>query len=505
MVTTIRNVPDEVLVEILGNLPKKDLKKTRLACSLWSTAGAKWMFQRVYFAPRKEPMEFFARIARNPTFARNVKELIYDGRLFLPELGNFASYQAAFSARIIEELDIYEDHTRNARESSDVDFADEVYQDSIWNMDSLGAGHNKSTFLTGDCKEFYMNVGDSLVRYTRLLDYQERVFKKGRDFKTLCEGLKCFRNISKVGAYVDFDHSSNYNPRVGHTWYSSRTKLEFGSTVPPSRWCRRPRSMDGEQLDQEDHIKWDIRGIQALFRAISAHCSSLKELRIASMDYKAPMNIFQLSNTDAEKFCMTFRCLTTLQLHPYVTKSDNKSEYAKQQHCLKLLLQELQELRTLSSSRWFLEEEPGVWDNESEDLVLSERTDFGLFHGKVWPRLTELILREACVKAGDLRSIIRAHRRSLRDLHLESIDLLGKDGWENLGKEMGQILRLHSVSVSNLSPVSTKTTNSSWALGSGDTGRVFVRNMMHWALPDLLEMEEERYGMITGRLKAGSL
>ena len=87
MAITVLNIPDELLVEILGKLPKKDLKNARLACTLWSTAGAKWMFQRVYFAPRELPIKTFMETAANPAFALNLKELIYDGRLFLPELG----------------------------------------------------------------------------------------------------------------------------------------------------------------------------------------------------------------------------------------------------------------------------------------------------------------------------------------------------------------------------------------------------------------------------------
>ena len=54
------------------------------------------MFQRVYFAPRQAWIKKFTSIAANPNFVGNVQELIYDGRLFLPELGNFASYWPAF-------------------------------------------------------------------------------------------------------------------------------------------------------------------------------------------------------------------------------------------------------------------------------------------------------------------------------------------------------------------------------------------------------------------------
>lgn len=93
-----------------------------------------------YFAPRKVTLTTFTNIAANSASARNVKELIYDGRLFLPELGKFDSYWAAFFARMVEVFDVYEEHTRNSLGNSAMYFADEVHRDSIWNMEDLGDG-----------------------------------------------------------------------------------------------------------------------------------------------------------------------------------------------------------------------------------------------------------------------------------------------------------------------------------------------------------------------------
>ena len=455
-------------------------------------------------------MKTFTKIAAKPAFAQNVQELVYDGRLFLPELGNSASYWAAFRARMIEELDIYEDHTRNANGRAEWYFAVEVYEDSIWNKGTLGAGEDKKRGIFGDPKEFYMNFADSFVRYVRLLDQQERILKNGTDFKALCKGLASFRNISKVGALVDFTHYSDYfldehDQYTGcHDWYSSQSKLEFGLTVPPSKWCRRPASMDGGQQDQEEHIKWDVRGVQNLFRALSTHCRSLTELRIGSMDYKAPMTIFQLSRIDTEKICTMFRGLTTLQIYPYIAKSDNHLDCAKQYYSLGRLLQETKELRVLSSSEWCLDEDPDgseESDDGNEDHVWSERTDFGIFCGEVWPHLTKLKLEWASVKAGDLMSIVRAHRGSLRELSLTGISLLDEEGWEHFGKEMGQILELHYVWVRQLRYEITRETCGWWP--SGEAGLALVRDLMQWALPDLLEIEDDN-GTFTGKLKAGS-
>ena len=123
-----------------------------------------------------------------------------------------------------------------------------------------------------------------------------------------------------------------------------------------------------------------------------------------------------------------------------------------------------------------------------------------MFVGKPWRQLTKLILEEARVKASDLMSIVRANKGSLRDLDLYAISLLGKEGWVIFGKEMGQILTLHSICASGLSDDTIKPMVYGWP--RGEQGVEFVRDMMQWALPDRLEIEES-YGMTTGKLKLG--
>lgn len=497
MATTVRNIPDELLVEILGKLPKRDLKNARLACTLWSTAGAKWMFQRVYFAPREIPIKIFKEIGAHPAFALNVKELIYDGRLFLPELGNCASYWAAFGARMLEEHDIFEEHVNHSLGIAESQFPRKVYEDSIWNVEKLGAGEKMKNIVAKDCEEYHVNVVDSLVRYECLLDQQERILKSGTDFEALCEGLTSFRNINKVGAFVGFAHHSDYRSCADDTcedWYTSRSKLEFGLTVPPSQWCRWADTQDG--MDRKERIKWDVRGVHALFRVLSTHCPSLIELHIGSVLDKAPLTVFELSDPDVEKLRVIARRLRTLELHPYVTKCSDRADHVRQRYCLEVLLQEAKELRMLSSSTWFLDEDPEECSN---------RIDYGMFCGKVWPHLTKLYLESdgvACVKERDLMSIIRAHRGSLRELSMAGISLLGKQRWEHFGKEMGQILELHYVRVYGLyEDGDADLGGRGWLPGEATVA--FVRDMMQWALPDMLEIEEH-YTTVTGKLKAGS-
>ena len=90
-------LPDELLVEILTQLDVSSLKKARLACRRWSIAGARRLFRRVYFAPRKDLMSVFQAITGNPAFAVNITELVYDARMFWSKFLEPSAYSEAYT------------------------------------------------------------------------------------------------------------------------------------------------------------------------------------------------------------------------------------------------------------------------------------------------------------------------------------------------------------------------------------------------------------------------
>ena len=498
MVTTIQSLPDELLVEILGKLYKDQLKTARLTCSLWSTASARWMFQRVYFAPREAPMKTFLDIAASPAFTQNVEELIYDARLFLPELRDPASYSAAFRARVADERDIRGNIEENDPQA---DFARRVYKNSIWNTENLGHqwdGCNNAR----DSEEYKANVANSLARYTLLLEQQETTLKMGMDLEALCQGFKVFRNIRRVHALVDFNHTSNYcRLRSGmadwyidtHDCYAFRSNREFGLTVPPSKWWTVPRTIDGGEQDQEEISKWDVRGIQNLFRAVSTDCRSLKELSIASRFHYAPMTIFQLDDADSGKLRTMAHRLTTLSIDLYVAESDDDYDGAQQLRCLDILLQEAKELRVLAFSRPSLdyddEEGSEISDVGSENSSSSEGTNIRPLLNKSWPHLSKLDLGRGSMKATDLMSIFQANKGSLHHLKLESIFLLDEN-WEDFGKGVAQVLELHTLWIADLHDANNRRVSSdSSQISHGDQTRAWVQNLMGWVVPDQLEIK----------------
>lgn len=89
--------PVELLEAVLRFLPKLSLKTARLTCKKWGEVGARCLFRRIYFAPRKELLDVFIAITQNAAFASNVEVLVYDARLFWPYVAEPEVYSKAHS------------------------------------------------------------------------------------------------------------------------------------------------------------------------------------------------------------------------------------------------------------------------------------------------------------------------------------------------------------------------------------------------------------------------
>ena len=78
----VGRMPVEILQTVLRRLSVVSLKRARLTCKHWAALGARCLFRRVYFAPRRDIMDVFLEITGNTAFASNIEEMVYDARLF---------------------------------------------------------------------------------------------------------------------------------------------------------------------------------------------------------------------------------------------------------------------------------------------------------------------------------------------------------------------------------------------------------------------------------------
>lgn len=297
MATRFQDLPDELLVQILGYLPRSDLKCARLSCTRCGHTGAQWLFQRVYFAPRKAAIDTFLSISANPGFARSVTELVYDGRLFVSELTDCSRFKTAF------------DECLNAP-----------------NSDLNGATYDEV-------------LANSLIRYTSLYDQQQSILQDCKDYEALLTGLNNFSNITTVIALDVFcqNYRGKAHPKDDRSWYTRRSRLEIAEPIAPKR-C--PRG--GKDLET-----WDVRGIQNLVRAVSKRCQNVKDLEIGEYS-EAPAAIFEMDEDGYNDACTLAQRLTCLAMNLCISREDDEDARQTQYNRLEGFLSQTKELRCIS-------------------------------------------------------------------------------------------------------------------------------------------------------------
>ena len=408
MAPQLPDLPDELLVEVLGCLPKADLKSTRLTSTRLACVGAQWLFQRIYFAPRKSAIETFLNISANPIFAQNVKELFYDGRLFLHEYTAYKCYSIAFESQVLCQ--------------SVVNFADS----------ELAEIHDAAMILWNDRvnEDYHESLADSLVCYARFFDQQQSILEDRKDYEALSTGLKNLPNLTTVIALDNFYGRSDFVPlrTDDHSWYQQRSQREMRLHVQPTSWAR-------GWNDGRETKKWDARGIQHLFQAVSKHGQNVRELHLASELANAPMSLFEMDQDVYDDACVLAQRLKLLKVHLYIPRSELDNDLFNQEDCFDGILSEAKNLSC---------------------LAMSGRIDVDFFKAKPWPHLEILRLGDIGMSLDDLKAITRAYKETLRELLLRNVYLSGEEGWIGAAKEVGKYLRLRQVSILKVSDEVTR-------------------------------------------------
>lgn len=414
MAPQLQDFPDELLVEVLGYLPKSDLKSARLTCTRYASIGAQWLFQRVYFAPRKAAMDTFLKISANPTFARTVTELVYDARLFLPELAAYKPFKEAFDAHIEDEFGEDDENIAGVDQAGDS-------TGPINNVDDDNRALSRSTVSRrknlGD-ERYHEFLANNLVRYARLVDQQQSILKDRKDYEALSAGLRKFPSISKT---TILDHFSGMLRYPGYlSQYYQRCSREIAVPLQPSEW------LSSNTLGEGDMKKWDVRGIYNLIRALSEHCQILEQLHIGPYSSHAPMTIFGMDKDLVNDACTVAKRLTYLEVNVKKSTSDSIDDVQEFYDCFNKSLTAAKEIRC---------------------LAINGRIDSKLFKKRVWPYLEKLNLGELAMDATEIKAITQTHKCTLRELKLRNVYMFGEEGWADAAKEMGKYLRLRRVSV----------------------------------------------------------
>ena len=431
--TLIHRLPDEISVQIFSSLLKRDVKEARLTCTRWANVGAQWLFERVYVAPRRSAMKDLASIAADQRFSLSVKELIYDARLFLPQMTHPSRYRAAYD----EELD-WNEYLINQRIES--------LQDNS-----------------------YVN---SLYDYTCLLEEQRTLLRDWDEQADLAKSMRAFSNATRVIVSDNFRENRLIHDDLG--WYELRSSSHFRRALGPafSHDMHVSYSVLGDD-DQNDFNAFDFcreaRGVRHFLSAVGSQCNKVKSLQIGTeVSYDPLVRFTMFEGCEGIKSMM--RKLTYLKF--YCKGIDGESLDHPNATSLTHFLDCGEQLRSLQADGFrHIDAFLGV--------QLPHLTSLKFSNGHYWP-------------AHQLIEILRSYKDHLRKLVLDTVKLQENGDFDNVGKTIGQFLRLNHVCI-------LLGGNEEWGLS--DSGHVtFVRDVMQWVPRGKLVIERPSARHCLGKL-----
>lgn len=86
-------LPTELFLQVLQNLPNRDLKVVRLASKEFSACAAEFLFRKLYISKQKEDLDAFEAFTNHPLIRKCVKTLEYDAVAFPADFSDSSYYE----------------------------------------------------------------------------------------------------------------------------------------------------------------------------------------------------------------------------------------------------------------------------------------------------------------------------------------------------------------------------------------------------------------------------
>ena len=419
-------LPPELRVAVLAQLEKRDLKAVRLVSKEWNALATRPLFDKVYISGRVKDMEVFKNITRHPVISAGIKELVYDGSLFIKDI-DFEDY----FEKISDELTVFvhqvqPDTTFGSADVQIKKFLKYCKRQSV-SFSKLYKAHGKDTFLV----EGYRKYRDCSASECHSIE-------SGLLFHDLCLGLGYLKNLRSVVLSHNFWDDSLYDNEYFRTPDSGKSYGTLSGPplcriwnpfhLHPIAWRMLPNVDDGtSRFSAHFHI---------LTRALRATDNGITSLQFLDgyLGGGLPPQLWigsKMTCTDFWHLGTTYSSLRCLDIHIITNKFEPRAALT----ILAELLAQTRGLRRLS-----LELMPDAYPLHVSNKYRYDEI-FPLTGG--WPKLTELSLSGVAIGGWDLLKLILGRAR-LEQLRLSDIDLL--DGtWEGVIEGMRRVSRLTEV------------------------------------------------------------
>ena len=246
------SLPTELVLQVLQNLPNRDLKNVRLASKDFSVCAAEFLFRKLYISKQKEDLDAFDGATNHPLVRKCVRTLEYDAVVIWTELSEAQYYhQLCFLVASLGPcLDSYHDGHRHSDSQRTFDSPDPEINEFVrrcrnapmTSMDLDTRVTEQGRYLMQH-KEEFMNFAFIKRGYREWMERAmfERLHMQDQDFLgVLIPGLQNLDHLDSVSLSGEWPHA----------WYledsgSQVSKCPSGSlvrrqwdpfTIEPLQW-----------------------------------------------------------------------------------------------------------------------------------------------------------------------------------------------------------------------------------------------------------------------------
>ncbi|KAH7327795.1 hypothetical protein B0I35DRAFT_415780 [Stachybotrys elegans] len=295
--TQIISLPAEIVVEISGYLPNRDVKNLRLACR--HLASAALHFPRVFIGPNRRNINVFLAVARHESFRRRVTEIIVDDAI-LPRAGaHIDNQQVGLSLEPGADGTGYSAQHRPS-------WATTVCQGNIERMlDDNNIDHDWLRHSMVD----QIDTADAWPIYVRMLDEQVHYTATDHVRRALDLGLERFVNLRKV-TITSATHGAPFNPL-----YRTPTIRALPPNINyprPKGWLTRQDTWSTDPAWEDDGPAYF--GFRTLLRALAENKDNGKVTQLVIDASFFTLNGINMSLFDSDN--ATLRDLQTVVSRP---------------------------------------------------------------------------------------------------------------------------------------------------------------------------------------------
>lgn len=428
------HLPTELVLQVLQNLPKRDLKNVRLASKDLSVCAAGFLFLKLYISKQKEDLDAFEGATNHPVIRKCVRTFQYDAVVFSTELSEAQHYNRLWNqvASLVQYIDNYHHGRRHSDSGRIFDSPDPQIEEFVrhcrnadmTSMDLATRAAERDRNLMQHEEEFmqheeeFMKFAFIKRGYRKWVERAmfERLHMQDQDFLgVLIPGLQKLDHLDSVSL-------------SGEWWYFEGGKVSkspFGSlvrrhwdpyTVAPLRWDSTPSHTPSHPSYGSTGRFWTI---------ISALSMASKHPRVFECEGTVLPSAFEITaessrpdNCRLARGCRTFAGLQSLRLRLsslVIFHYQIRPVLYDNMTGLQELLNHMSMLETLELNV--------PWTGWNRP-----RTPFryNLIFPKsgIWERLTTFSIAFLAIHLHELIELLFLKMPNLRRLHLDAIELL---------------------------------------------------------------------------------